>query len=196
MTEQVRQASDAVAVSRPASPATLTPTVPDVARGRRGVRAVCCAVAAGFVLLAGVLVGLICGILWYESRLGWTPTKVERITNAACPPGLTRGQVQAWLDTDPFLPEPPGTFHFIAKGPSAPSSPARLTYHYVASVKDIGYMAREVGLSEDDLGGAILAEVPDANVDPICAGTITVVFFFDKDDRLIRTYVRVWIQSL
>jgi hypothetical protein len=38
--------------------------------------------------------------------------------------------------------------------------------------------------------------VPDANVDLVCHGTITLFLFFDKNDRLMKHYVSVWMWTL
>jgi hypothetical protein len=97
------------------------------------------------------------GFLGYHLTRGWTPWKVERLVNAACPPGTSRADVKAWLESNPF------------------SEPEAVYY--------------------EELSGCIVKKIPDANVDLVCPGDITIHFHFDKQDKLVRAHVGVWICS-
>jgi len=47
-----------------------------------------------------------------------------------------------------------------------------------------------------EVSGVVFGEVPDPNVGALDTGSITVLFFLDRDGRLIRAWVKVWILSL
>jgi len=145
---------------------------------------------AGAAALALLLLGA--GVLWHESTRGWTPGAVERLAKAVCPPQTPRTQVEAWLASEPFPPEMPAFFQLFHKR-ACPWQGHRLEYEYHDSAKGIEYLWREMGLNPDDTGGCIVARIPDPNVDLFSPGTITLIFFFDRDDQLIKQYVRVWL---
>jgi hypothetical protein len=118
------------------------------------------------LLIVGVfgVWGLLAAVLRYEARKGWTPQRVEQEIGAAIPRGTPRAQAQEWLDSNGFK--------------SALSIP----------VVNGPWVALEMGLDPDKVGKQITARVPNPNVDwgDIGApGRITVVFFFDKNDRLL-----------
>jgi hypothetical protein len=132
------------------------------------------------------------GALWYESTRGWTPDAVERLAKTTCPLRTPRARIEAWLASDPFPSAVSAYFQLIPKR-ACPWQGHRLEYEYHESAKGIEYLWREMGLKPDDTGGCIVARIPDPNVDLFAPGTIALIFFFDRDDRLIKQYVRVWL---
>jgi hypothetical protein len=140
---------------------------------------------------AAALLCLCCAGVWYEFTRGWTPETVDRLARAACPPGSTREEVKAWLDSDPFPPSRPASFRLFKRTPPYMQGPGRLEYK--ESVGPDGDVGR---LDLNAIGWTIRAAIPDPNPDPICQGTITLVFFFDHEGRLIKHHVSVSILSL
>jgi hypothetical protein len=110
----------------------------------------------------------------YAQVRGWTPGRVERTVNRDLPPGSTRAQIEADLD---------------AKGWS---------HEYGAGADSLEFYGKYVGLGREQLGGVVFAQVPDPNVGigGLDHGSITVLFFLDRDGRLIRSYARVSILSV
>ena len=124
--------------------------------------------------LVGVCVVALVTLFTYSWVRGWTPFKVERTVNREIPLGSNRDRIETALD--------------------ALGWPHR---SYDRTV-DIISMVRETNLDPSSLSGAIMAEVPEPNVGihGVDKGTITVVFFLDRDGALVRTIVHVWIRSL
>src|SRR5262245_59297880 len=124
--------------------------------------------------VAGACLLALVALFVYAQVRGWTPSKVERAVNRELPPGSDSVQIEAFLD---------------ARG---------WPHHRCEPIDGISYLVREVNLNAADLSGAVLAEVPDPNVGigGLDEGTITVVFFLDRDGRLVRSYGRVWILGL
>jgi hypothetical protein len=108
-------------------------------------------------------------LVFYALFRGWTPGKVERAVNQALPPGSNRESIEGFLDA-----------HGWARSYSGPEN---------------SFYAREIGLKEDQVSGVVFGHVPDPNVDPFDRGAITLLFFLDRDGRLIKSYVRVWIEG-
>ncbi|MGL4551349.1 MAG: hypothetical protein ACRC33_09180 [Gemmataceae bacterium] len=87
--------------------------------------------------------------------------------NRDLPSGSTRPEIESYLD---------------AKGWS---------HSYSTGADTLSYYGGEVGLTAKQLGGVVFAEVANPNVGWLTQGSITVLFFFDPDWRLVRSYVRV-----
>jgi hypothetical protein len=129
---------------------------------------------SGIGVLLLVILG--CGGLFgYKMTHGWTEWKVERLVNAACPPGTSRAAVQSWLRSNPFADR--SGEHWGADAPK-------------------GCYVREVNLDPRNLSDCLWIVVPKPNVSPIASGEMEVYFYFDKQDRLVLTYVRPWVRSL
>jgi hypothetical protein len=120
--------------------------------------------------------------LCYEATRGWTPGKVDRLVNAACPPGTTRTEVKAWLDSEPFI----ATFPSLLKPESRWRGVKRGKYNYKE------HLTQEIG---GKLIWRIEQEIPDPNVDIFFAGRMTLILTFDGE-RLVKHEVKVWILSL
>lgn len=121
---------------------------------------------------AGCAVAMLIVVV-YASLRGWTPGKVERLVNQQLPTGSNRATIEAFLD---------------ARGwPRSYGGPENAVYAEWAGLnaKDVSRVA-----------GVVFGEVPDPNVGPFDTGSITVLFFLDQDDRLIRSWVKVWILGL
>ena len=122
-------------------------------------------------IVVGCIVALIAGYS-YASVRGWTQAKVERAVNQALPPGCDRVQIEAFLD---------------ARG---------WRHRYSQEGMWLRFYGGRAGLRGDRIEAMIHAEVPDPNVGPFGEGSITVFFFLDREGRLIKSYVEVWILSL
>lgn len=145
--------------------------------------------------ISALVVLLLCsgaGIL-YETHRSWTPEKVEKVTQTSCPPGTSRLEVEAWLKSNPFPVS--STIKLINKPPPLYEGQAK-RYDYDVSISDQEYVLREVRIPQNLVKGIIWTKIPDPNVDLLCSGTITLFFFFDNNNLLIKHYVRVWICSL
>ena len=120
------------------------------------------------------------GFLGYETTRGWPPSEVRRLVNAACPPGTSRADVKAWLESNPFSEPNPATYD------------ERLPSTFGGYCSD-----QEVNLRPQELSDScIVKDVPHPNVDFFCRGEIEIFFYFDKQDKLVKAYVRVWVCSL
>jgi hypothetical protein len=126
--------------------------------------------------VAGGCLAALIVIVTFATVRGWTPSRVERTVNRALPPGTERARVEAFLN-DLGWP-----------------------HRRVEPIDGVAYMIRHANLDLDPAGlsGVVLADVPDPNpgLGGLDKGTITAVFFFDHDRRLVRSHVRVWILSL
>jgi len=124
-------------------------------------------------LLAGCLILLLVtlvscgGWLWWCSQRGWTVAKLERLIEAEVPPDCGRKTVEAWFDQ-----------HGI-----------RYTWFEDTTGAMRGHqtMPQLAGLRSEDLSGMLCGEIsgPEANVDLIFPGRISVYFFFDKQGRRV-----------
>lgn len=136
-------------------------------------------------------------VFCYESQSGWTPNKVEKVVVSACPPGTPLSAVEAWLSTPAFPPMNSDSGLFVERrdAPTFSKTPTKGRTYEVVNVVNIAYMVRDANLHTEDLGKAILVEIPNPNVGVWASGTITLVLFFDKMDRLVKHDVRVWTYS-
>jgi hypothetical protein len=112
------------------------------------------------------------GILALQANKGWTPSKVDRAARAAVPLGSTAVEATAWLK---------------AKG---------ITDIDSGSTEGLEYLESRDGVSLMGATTCVYGDAPNPNVDLLCDGTITVFFFFDEEDRLVKIYVSTWICSV
>jgi hypothetical protein len=149
------------------APAKAT-TVPSSASNRRAINLA--------LVVIGTFAAALSAFLWYEMEKGWTPSKVEREIQLKLPPGSTRPQVEAWLDSI----HPDGSFY--------------VDRYYFKGTTNLGLIGNQTplqlsGLPPDQIAGAFRATFHSANVNLIFAGWIDVYFFFDKNDRLLGHYL-------
>jgi hypothetical protein len=111
-------------------------------------------------------------IIGYASHRGWTPEKVERVVNSELPVGSDRTAIEYFLNTRDW------------------------SYTFDDAPNSFGHYAKQVNLPPASLGGAIYAEVVDANVGLFDTGRISVFFFLDPNGRLVKADVRVSRLSL
>lgn len=151
--------------ARPSSPNSIQTPGCDVPQRRRGIGLVGWAAAASGLALTGALV--------HVQVRGWTPSKVEQAVARGVSPRADLAHVEQFLDAH-------GWPHWRCE-----------------PVDDVSYLVRDAGLDPAGLGGAVLADVPDPNVGVggVDHGTITVVFFYDHDGRLVRWRVRARVHS-
>jgi hypothetical protein len=119
-----------------------------------------------------VMLALVGVYAWSEVRAGWTPAKVEKEAKSALPYGSTKREVMLWLQTNGFQD--------IHSG----------------SAKKLDYFETRDGISLEGAKDVIYGKTPHPNVGLICKGNITVFFFFDLDERLVKMHVQTWICSL
>jgi hypothetical protein len=114
------------------------------------------------------------GWLVHSATHGWTESKVRRLSEAKCPSlGSDRETVKQWLKSNPF---------------SDPNGPS------IASDRPGLYYCRDVGLDPTKLSSdALSIGCPDPNVGVFCFGEMEIFFYFDKNDKLVRVYVRPWV---
>jgi hypothetical protein len=127
------------------------------------------------------------GFLWYETEKGWTPKKIEQAVHENVPPGATRAQVEAWIDSIPS------------------DSTCRVYHDYfnfdIAPFRDhldtIGNqtVVELSGLPRDQVKSMVRAPFAGANVDLIWGGRVTVYFFFDRNDRLLGYFMDTFVAS-
>jgi hypothetical protein len=117
----------------------------------------------GCLVLALAAIGGCGACVWWATQRGWTVAKLERSIRAEVPPSCDRRTAEAWFDKHHIQ-------HWWSDETSlarAPQTPARFRD------KDVGGM----------LEGVI--EGPEANVDLISPGEISIYFFFDEQGRLV-----------
>jgi hypothetical protein len=114
---------------------------------------------------------LLGGTLAWQATKGWTPSKVDRTARAAVPLGSTAAEATAWLQANGFTD--------IESG----------------STTGLEYFETRDGVSLMGATAYVCGDAPNPNVDLLFDGTITVFFFFDENDRLVKIYVLTWICS-
>jgi hypothetical protein len=114
------------------------------------------------------------GCFGYVNFYGWTPWKVEYLVHKACPIGTSRADVQRWLESNPFSDQ---------------------SSDYWGTASPTGCYVNEVNLDPRFLSDCLWIEVANPNMAPF-GGEIEVDFYFDKEDKLLLAYVRVWEKGL
>jgi hypothetical protein len=107
------------------------------------------------------------GWLWWSSQRGWTVAKLERLIQAEVPQGCDRTTVEAWFN-----------HHGICYDWFEDTT---------GDMRGRSTMPQLVGLRSENLSGMLrgVIEGPEANVDLIAPGKISVYFFFDKQGRRV-----------
>lgn len=108
----------------------------------------------------------------YANQRGWTRARIERTVNGECPVGSDRDTIESFLKARAW------------------------SYTYGNKSASLSLYGQEADLPVETLSGIIFADVPDANVGVFDTGRISVFFFLDRDGRLVKAEVRVWLDSM
>jgi hypothetical protein len=113
--------------------------------------------------LALIVVGLAAGFVVYQSIRPWTPERVEKAVREGLPTGSAREEIESFLDRLGF------PHHFYDSLHSVDATDGRVS-----------------GVTPADFGGAISAHVPNPNLGLLTGGSIRMVFYLNKNGRLIK----------
>lgn len=113
-------------------------------------------------------------LVTYSSLRGWTPARTGWAVYRDVPAGADLRTVEAFLDGRGWPRE------------------------HATDPVSLRYYGEYVGLGPDELSGILFGEVTDPNLGlwGLNQGSITVLFYFGPDGRLVRYYLRAGIVSL
>jgi hypothetical protein len=140
--------------------------VPEQTFHRRRRERVLRAVLWGLPVL--LVVGLPSAFIVYQSMRPWTPEQVEKTVRDGVPVGSTQETIESFLDGVGF------------------------PHRFYGSLHDVDTTdGRYSGISPADFGGAISAHVPNPNLGLLTGGSIQMLFYLDKNGRLIKYDLKV-----
>ena len=129
-----------------------------------------------FTLIVFLIICIIITKIILQERAGWTPRKINRVLAGAPLPGSTRSEVQSWLA----------------------SYGLRTSWVSPLGVAGFGEgAAEEAGVDPNEVGVALITEVPNFHVDVFGSnGSAIIVAFFNKNNKLIKIHARIWKESM
>jgi hypothetical protein len=136
----------------------------------------------------GISALLILGVSIRGCNRGWTESQIKYVIRAEVPPLSNRKYLESWFDRY-------GIAYFAAKDRQGEEDIYRWTDG--GGIGDKTY--RELaGLAFQDVSEVLIGtiEPPDANVDWLFPGTITIVFFLNKEGRCVGHWVQPFAYEL